>query len=663
MWIQGFLTVLSPHSLIYLFLGTAIGLVVGVLPALGPAFAVALMLPFTFGMDTVSAIVFLVTIHAACAFGDSVTSILVRTPGSAATVPSTWDGYPLTEQGKGAMALGISAFGSFFGGLIGWIVMVLVAGLISKVAMSIGAPEYFALGLMALLLISIASKGQTIKGLIWAAVGLAVSFIGADPITGIQARFSFGIVWLEGGIPLVVSMLGLFAVPQVISMLSQGTPVTEVQEFKGSILSGLMELLKRPFTIIRSAIIGLYIGILPALGSTVATTTSYLVEQKYSPDRENFGKGAPAGLIAAEVSKGACVVADLIPTFMLGVPGSMATAITLAALIYHGLQPGPRFLTSGSVVPYAIFAGVLMAQFLFAISGTLLAKPFAKIARIPAPILAPILAMLTIMGVFPERRATFDLFLVIGFGLIGWISKRLDYPVVSLVLGALLGSLVETNFHRSLQIGMGSYSVFFTRPITVVLLLITLAFMVGPLVTGFLQRRRSPGSARKEAAVTVELPDRRSVDIELAMLIGVIALFGSMIIMSFGYGPQTRMFPLIVMISGLALVLYRLAWLLSIRKSAAAPAEAPAESRVRGQGMPLWLAILVLVGYVVALSVLGFGLATLLFLGIAAVLAGYRRRAMAWTVAVVTAVVAVAMGVLLRLPLPPGSVLPPWLFR
>lgn len=661
MWLQALQMILGGQPLLYLVLGTAIGMVVGILPALGPAFGVALMLPFTFGMDPVSAVVFLCAIHAACAYGDSISSILVRTPGSAATVPSTWDGYPLTEQGKGAMALGISAFGSFFGGLVGWICMVLIAGLISRLALSIGAPEYFALGVMALLLISIASQGQTIKGLIWACLGLAISFIGADPVTGLMSRFSFGIVWLEGGgIPLVVSMLGLFAVPQIMGMLTEGAAVSKVTEVKGSVLAGLYELLRRPLTVIRSAMIGLYMGVLPALGTTVATTTAYLVEQRYSSEKDKFGKGAAAGVIAAEVSKGACVVADLIPTFMLGVPGSMATAITLAALMYHGLQPGPRFLSAGTVAPYAIFVGVLLAQFMFAVVGTVMARPLARVAYTPTAILAPILAVLTFMGVFAERRVMFDLILALLFGLVGWISRRLDYPVVCIVLGVLLGPIVEVNFHRSVQIGMGSYLVFVARPITVTLLLITLGFLSWPWISALL-RRAGPSGLKPEGRKR-ELPNRRALDLEVAMLTVVGLLFAAMVVMGVEYGPATRLFPLVVTVTGVLLVVYRIVGLLLMRKSAVVKwAVSGSGAPGTRQGMPLWVSIVCLAGYVVATGVLGFALATLLFLAVAAMLAGYRRRGVVWGVAVGTVIFCILLGIVVRVPLPPGRILPPWL--
>jgi len=231
-WIEGFLIALSPTNLFYLLLGNFIGLVVGVLPAVGPAFGVALALPFTFGMDPVSALIFLCAIHATCSYGDSITSILINTPGSAISVPSCWDGFPLTQEGKGGMALGIAAVGSFTGGFVGWLLLVAVAQPITRFAIEIGAPEYFALAVMALGLVSLASKGETLKGILWACFGLAISFVGGDPITGLTSRFSLGVVWLEGGIPIIVSMLGLFAISQVTAMLYGGESIVQVKEAK-----------------------------------------------------------------------------------------------------------------------------------------------------------------------------------------------------------------------------------------------------------------------------------------------------------------------------------------------------------------------------------------------------------------------------------------------
>ena len=464
MWLEGFMNALSGTNLLWLTIGTGIGLIVGVLPALGANFAVALMLPFTFGMNPVTAIIFLVAIHASCNYGDSVASIVVNVPGGPGTVATCWDGYPMAQQGRAGKALGIATLSSFIGGAGTWLFLAVLVGPITKFALAIGAPEYFALGVMALGLISVASKGETIKGLIMALFGLALSCVGQDEATGLSFRFAYGIPSLEAGIPIVVSTLGIFALSQVIVLLEEGGTVAKAVEIKDSILSGFPEVIKRPLTLLRAGAVGWFIGVLPALGVSVAGILAYFTEKKYSKEGPQFGKGAPAGLIAAEVGKGACVVGDLIPTFTLGIPGSVTGAILMGALILQGIEPGPRFLMMGAM-PYTVFAGMVLAQATFLISGVLLGKFFIRVVYLPNAIIAPIIAVLTFLGAFAERNNQFDIFLALVFGLLGYTLDKLKYPAVCFVLGLIMGPLVEANFHRSLGISFGSYSIFFHRPI------------------------------------------------------------------------------------------------------------------------------------------------------------------------------------------------------
>jgi putative tricarboxylic transport membrane protein len=653
-WLEGFLIALKPINLLYLLLGNFIGLIVGVLPAVGPAFGVALMLPFTFSMDPVSALIFLCAVHATCAYGDSITSILMKTPGSSISVPSCWDGFPLTQKGKGGMALGIAAVGSFIGGFVGWLLLVAIAKPITRFAMEIGAPEYFALGVMALGLVSLASKGETLKGILWACIGLTISFVGGDPVTGLTSRFSFGVVWLEGGVPIVVSMLGLFAMAQVSDMMKQGESLVQVKAAKDSVLSGFWEVLKRPLTLVRSSIVGLFIGVLPALGTTLASVTGYLVEQKYSREKAEFGKGAPAGLVAAEVSKGSCVVGDLIPTFTLGIPGSITAAILMGALIIHGIDPGPRFMTNGSM-PYAVFAGILLTQACLLVTGISVAKYFAKIVFVPNAVLAPLIVTLCFLGSYAERNAIFDVGLMVVFGLVGMLSGRAKYPVVSMLLGILLGPLVEVNFYRSLRVGLGSYAVFVTRPITLVLLLITFVFMAWPFISPVLKRKKKgevPSS--KEEEILDSTTD--SVRVELVLLIGVLFFFGLIQWRSWQYSKDTAMFPEIVSILGLGLGIYHLLILLrkiTSRHRREAPCDIPKTC------VPPWLSFLGFGVYVVLFYFIGLPAATTLYLAGAGFIAGYRRKKVLFPLSIAMGASLYVFAWLMRIPLPAWGLLTP----
>lgn len=487
MWLEGFMLAIQGQNLIYLILGTGFGLLVGALPGLGPLFGVALMLPLTFGMEASTAIIFLAAIHAATAYGDSIASILINTPGGVGSVAACWDGYPMAKQGRAGMALGISTVGSFIGGLIGWLTLVAIAPVLTAFAIKIGAAEYFMLAVMALSLLAIAAQGETIRGLILGGIGLLLAFVGQDPIQGLTYRFTFGSIFLEDGLPLVPVTVGLFALSQAMVLAEEGGSIAEIFQVSGGVWRGVVEAVRRPLTMIRGGIIGILLGIMPALGLSSANIIAYLVEKRSSKEPESFGTGNPAGLLAPETSKNACVVGDMIPTFTLGIPGSATTAILLAALTIHGLEPGPRFFLSGAE-PYAVFVGILLAQFAFFLSGLFLARYFAKVVLIPNSLLVPGIVLLSFIGSYAMRNRMEDVLITIIFGVLGYFLNKLRWPGACLVLGLVLGKMVESNFHRAVQIGDGSYAVFFTRPISLVLFIVTLIFMLWPYISGPLNR-------------------------------------------------------------------------------------------------------------------------------------------------------------------------------
>ena len=494
MWLEAFATALQAQNVLYLLIGTGIGLVIGALPGLGPLFGVALMLPFTFGMPAATAIIFLVSIHAATAYGDSIASILINTPGGVGSVAACWDGYPLAKKGKAALALGISTFGSLLGGIIGWISLVLVAPILTAFAIQIGAPEYFMLGILALLLLAIAARGEHMRGLILGGVGLLLAFIGLDPIEGLNYRFTYGIPFLEDGLRLVPVTVGLFALSQAIVLSEQGGKIADiVDDIGGSVWEGIREVVRRPLTVIRGGIVGILLGIMPALGISTANIVAYFVEKRFSKEPDTFGHGNPAGLLAPETSKSACVVGDLIPTFTLGIPGSATTAILMVALVIHNLEPGPRFFLSG-VAPYTVFAGILLAQFAFFISGMFLARYFAKIVLVPNALLVPSIVLLSFIGAYAMQNRIEDVVVTIVFGVVGYLLHKAKWPTACLVLGMVLGELIESNFHRALRIGDDTISIFFERPISLVLLIITVLFLVLPYLIPLVLRvvKRKP---------------------------------------------------------------------------------------------------------------------------------------------------------------------------
>lgn len=557
MWLEGFANALSGMNILWLLLGSGIGLVIGVLPALGANFGVALMLPFTFGMNPASAIIMLCAIHAACNYGDSLTSILINVPGGPGTVATCWDGYPLAQQGRGGEALGIATISSFIGGVTVWLMLALLVAPISRLALAFGAPEYFAMMVMALGLISVAAKGETLKGLIMACVGLALSAVGQDEVLGTTYRFSYGIPWLEAGIPIVVSTLGIFAIPQVIDMLEEGGTVAKAVEIKDSVLRGFSAPFRRPLTLLRAGGVGAFIGVLPALGVGLAGIASYLTEKKYSKEASEFGKGCPGGVVAAEVGKGACVVGDLIPTFTLGVPGSVTGAILLGALIMQGIQPGPKFLLSGSL-PYTVFAGLFLAQVTFLICGLVLGKQLCRIAYIPNILLAPTLSVLVFMGAYAERNYGFDILMSLVIGVFTYALGKIGYPAVCLVLGLILGPIVEINFHQSLAMSFGSYGIFLTRPMAVGMLAITVLFLTGPFFIYLARRYRGKTGGFIGQALEGENANRGSMG-ELILLLVIALLFMAFLYTARQYRSGVRLFPDIVCGMGLGFIVWRLA--------------------------------------------------------------------------------------------------------
>lgn len=477
LWVNAFAQVLLTDNIKFLILGTLVGMVVGVLPAIGPNFGVALMLPLTFVMPTETAIIFLASVHASTAYGDSIASILINTPGGGGSVPACWDGHPMARQGKGGTALALSAIASWLGGISGWIAMILISPLLVALAIRIGPPEIFMIAVLAMSLLAVAVRGANTKGLIMACVGLMVSFVGQDQISGTY-RFTFGVPYLDDGIDIIPVVVGVFAISQLFVMAEEGGTIAQLHKVSGGALEAFRETFKRWATVLRAGLIGVWVGVLPALGISSASLMAYLTEKRASKDPDSFGKGNPSGLIAPEIAKGACVVGDLIPTFTLGIPGSPTTAILMAALIVHGIRPGPDFFKGQ--LAYVVFAGILLAQFSFFIIGIASAKYWAKIISVPNAILVPAIAVLALVGAYADSNKIEAMFLEVFFGVIGYVMAKNKYPPAALVLGVVLGDLAESNFNRSMLLYDGSFEWMFIRPIALFLLVCTIVSLAMP---------------------------------------------------------------------------------------------------------------------------------------------------------------------------------------
>lgn len=495
-WLYGFGEVFSPHNFAFLFLGTILGMVIGVLPGIGPNFGVALLLPMTFTLPPATAIIFLCSVHAATAYGDSIASILINVPGGGGSVPACWDGHPLSKQGRGGLALGLSATASLFGGIVGWIFMVLFSPLLIAFALRLGPPEIFMVALLALSMLAVAVKGNTIKGIIMACIGLMFSFIGMDNMTGLY-RYTFGIQYLEDGIDLIPVVVGMFAMAEVYTMVSEGDLTGNLTKVQDKAFDAIKLSFKHYKTLIRGVMTGVWMGILPALGINAASMSAYLLEKqsaKDKADQDSFGKGNPKGVLAPEGAKGACVIGDLVPTFTLGIPGSGSAALLMAALIVHGVRPGPEFFKGD--FPYIVFAGILIAQFSYFFVGIFTAKYWAKIIQLPVAILAPAIGVIAFVGVFADNNRLEVAIVLSIFGFVGYLMNKFDYPAAALILGLVLGDLVESNFSRSMMLSKGSYSWAYMRPIALILLMITVVSIVWPWARDFIKLVRDRNKSK-----------------------------------------------------------------------------------------------------------------------------------------------------------------------
>ena len=631
LWFEGFQLALSGANLFFLFLGTCIGLIVGVIPVVGPSFGVTLALPFTSGMDPATAVILLAAIQSSAAYGDSIASILINVPGGPGTVASMWEGYPMTRKGKAGTALGIATGASFVGGLLGWFSFVLLAAPMTAFALMIGAPEYFVLGIAALALISIASKGETVRGLIMGCIGLLLGMMGPDPVSGITYRFSFGIAALEPGIDIALGALAIFALPQLVTLLEEGGTIARVAEVKDSVLGGVIEAFRRPQSLIRGGIIGWLIGVLPALGTSAAGISSYLIEKKFSKERDQFGQGSIDGLTAAEVGKGACVLGDGITSLLLGVPGSVTWAILMAALIVHGIQPGPRFMTAG-VLPYTVFAGLLLSQLMYFVIGILLVKQLVRIVHVPTEILVPMVAILCFLGAYVTKNYVFDIWIMVVLGVFALGAERNGYPTVPMILGFILADLIEANFHRALGIGFGSYAVFFTRPISLVMIVLVFLFGARPWAMEFYRRRRQ-GSRKTREPLT-----DKSGEFYFGGAVTLILLI--FLLSSFRYSSEVRLFPVIVSSAGLVLMAYWLLTTMSARKI-----KQPSSEDIHSAGgVPAVLGVGLLGVYALLVPAAGFIIASMIFFVLVMFLSSSRRESKRWRV---VSVLTIAIGVFL----------------
>ncbi|UAL52766.1 MULTISPECIES: tripartite tricarboxylate transporter permease [Metabacillus] len=487
--LQGFQSAFIWYNILFAFAGVLIGTAVGVLPGIGPMSGVALLIPVTASMTgglppeqaATSAIILLAGVYYGAMYGGSTTSILLNTPGESSSVVTTLDGYQMAKNGRAGSALSIAAIGSFFAGIVTLIALILLAKPLSSIAIKFGPAEYFSLMLLGIAAVSgLAGKSVT-KALIMTITGLLLATIGVDNVSGV-ARFTFDFPWLYQGIEFLTIAVGLFALGEVFkTILEKEEEDTEIAKIN-NILPSKEELKESAGPIARGSLLGFFIGILPGAGATLASFFSYIMEKKISKDPSKFGKGAIAGVAAPESANNAASGGAMIPLLTLGIPGSGTTAILMGALMMYNIQPGPLLFEDHPQVAWGLIASMFIGNIMLLALNMPLVKVFAKIIQTPKKYLIPIIIAISIFGVYAVQVSVYDLLLLLACGVLGYFLSKNDYPIAPLVLGLVLGPMIENNMRRALTISNGDYSIFFSRPLSVSFLILTALWLLIPVL-------------------------------------------------------------------------------------------------------------------------------------------------------------------------------------
>lgn len=475
MVIDGILSVVNPYSIFLIFGGTFLGAIIGAIPGLTVTMGVALFLPVTFVMSPVDGLSLLMALYIGGTTGGLISAILLKIPGTPSSIATTYDGHPMAARGEAGKALSVSIICSFLGGMISLAILFWIAPLFANIALQFGPYEYFSIALFSLTLVAGLSDGSLVRGLGAAGLGLVISFIGMAPITAFP-RFTFGWAELDAGISLLPALIGLFAVAQVIeeSELKEKTEdyKTATYSLKDMGLS-LSAGFKHLGNLIRSSLIGVGIGVLPGLGGSISNLIAYGVAKKHSKHPEKYGTGITDGLVASESSNNATTGGALVPLMTLGIPGDNTTAILLAGFMIHGISPGPNLFETQGILVYGIFTALVISNIFILIVMFGGMKGIVKILSIPKHILLPIIMMLCIVGAYSINNRVFDVGCMLFFGVVGWIMKKVRLPITPLLLGFILGPIIEVNLRRGLMSGRGSFTPFLTEPISGVILVAT----------------------------------------------------------------------------------------------------------------------------------------------------------------------------------------------
>lgn len=484
--------ILNPVCMLYICFGTLLGLFIGAVPGLGPTIGVAILLPMTFTMDPLNAIVMLVALYQAAEYGGSISAIVLGVPGTAAAVPTLFDGNPMAKAGFPGRALGLSLTASTMGGMAGTIVLMTLTVPLAKIAYELSDPELFLIAAIGLLSCVLQGADNIPKSMISVFFGLLLGTIGLDTFSGVP-RFSQGMPMLYDGFSLVPMLSGVFAVSEVLNMVCVDLNtryVSNTKNLKNYI--SLKDFIYIIPTVIKSSLFGIIFGIIPGLGGGVASWFSYNEAKRSAKNPEDYGKGEPRGIAASESANNAVVGGALIPFLTLGIPGSPTIAVVASAFIIHGIQPGPAVFKNHPDLVYGIFWGLFVATLAMYVLGKYTTTLWARLLVIPNRVLAPLVLIAALIGAYATRGMFFDVWVAIAFGVIGFFANRLHFSVANFILAFVLAQLLEGSFRRSLMISHGDYSIFVTRPFCMVLVGL-IVLLIGSKVYGILRKKRNNG--------------------------------------------------------------------------------------------------------------------------------------------------------------------------
>jgi putative tricarboxylic transport membrane protein len=487
----GFLHVLEPANLLVLVIGVVLGLLVAVLPGLTLVMGVVLALPFTYRMQITPAIILLTSMYVSGTYAGAWTSILFRVPGEPMDVPLLWDGYTMARKGGAAAALGWTLVAALFGGLLSATVMVTLAQPIATIALTFSTPEYFAIIFFGLVSVGSLGGGSLTNAFISLFFGLLIATVGVDDIYGAE-RFVFGVPLFKDGIDYLVVMVGAYGLGEVFSRMEKGFTSVAV-ESAGEVktrLPSFREIMATKMTFLRGSLIGIVVGLVPGAGATIASFVSYGSEMQYGKNKDQLGTGIPEGIIAPQTAATSSVGGAIIPLVTMGIPGSGATAIILGAFMLHGLQPGPQVFKTSPEIVYAMFASLFVGIIGMCVIGYFAAKLMVKVLDLPEAIVSAYVVMCCFLGAYASRNNVTDLWLLAGFGIVGYLFERFRFPITPLVLGVILGPLAETSFMTTMVSFNNDWTVFFTRPVSGILMVMACIALIYPLVRHHFQRRR-----------------------------------------------------------------------------------------------------------------------------------------------------------------------------